>query len=161
MTRFALIDVDLDVEPVFESPSPEPFKKSPLDLLHEQMRDEPQRVLITPFVLANLFALVEARGAHVLRMYINEYDYTGIRRFGRDILDIETRADSIRQGVQGTVYGAEIRVSDQIPIGHAFLVGSDESPRDLIAGWLPEVSDLIRIQADLSTTVNWAPGDGS
>jgi hypothetical protein len=100
---------------------------------------------VTPAVLADLFDPVENRGYRVHRIWMNAHDYADVRKFGRDVLDVETRPEKVRQGIVGYIWGAEIRVTRKVPINHAVIVGSDEGSGDLDPLWVPEASRVIRI----------------
>jgi len=46
-----------------------------------------------------------------LRMEMTPRTYADLRKFGRDILDIETRASELKKGIQGTIHGVTLVVS--------------------------------------------------
>jgi len=104
--------------------------------------------IITPDTLADLLPLVERRNTICVRIWMNVYDFAGIRKFGRDAFDIETRAEMIRQGIMGTIWASQIRVGTNIPQGYVVMVGEDElvegapdEPRD----WEPPPERLVRV----------------
>src|SRR5512142_1447885 len=66
---------------------------------------------ISPSVLADAFAEVERHDLRVARIYMNAVDYADIRKFGRDILDIESQATLLKTGLQATLWGAQIITS--------------------------------------------------
>lgn len=52
-------------------------------------------------------------GTENLRLELNARVYSGIRKFGRDLLDIETSASALKTGLQGTIFGVKMMVSRQ------------------------------------------------
>ena len=71
---------------------------------------------VRPRAIAELLDLGEQwGGTGSLRLELTAKTYMGLRKFGRDILDIETRADMLKTGLQGTVYGVKVMVSRTAP----------------------------------------------
>lgn len=71
---------------------------------------------VRPKAIAELLDLGEQwGGAGSLRLELTAKTYMGLRKFGRDILDIETRASMLKTGLQGTVYGVKVMVSRTAP----------------------------------------------
>jgi len=77
-----------------------------------------ERVL-TPEILMNAFAVVEADDLRVANVYMNAQIYTMVRRWGRegrrDILDIVTNRNLLMQGLMATIWGAQIIVTRSVP----------------------------------------------
>ncbi len=110
------------------------------------------RSIITPEIIANLFSKVERQNTRVVRIWFNIIDYADIRKFGVDILDIVTDTKVLKQGIQGMIWNAEIRIGRNIPEGYAVVVGENQKDYDLkkfsIDGmkWKPLKKNLTRIE---------------
>lgn len=63
---------------------------------------------LTSGILADCFASLEKEGYVVRAVLMSADRYADLRRFGRDILDIETRAWVLRKGLQSRIWGASI-----------------------------------------------------
>jgi hypothetical protein len=70
---------------------------------------------ITPNSLASLFVAVERQELRVDSILLNQNTYSSIRKWGRDILDIESCATLLREGLMGNIWGAKIFVNKNIP----------------------------------------------
>jgi len=103
------------------------------------------RTILTPDIVADLFADVEARDVSVIRIWMNAYEYADVRKFGRDVLDVESQATLWKQGIQGSIWNAQIRTSRKIPKGHLYLTASDEGNADLAEDWQPDPAKLIKL----------------
>jgi len=110
------------------------------------------RSTVTMDVVSRLFWHVEKQDLLVGRVYFNAIDYADVRKFGRGQLDIENRAVMLRKGIQGTLFGAQVRTSRRIPPGYALLVPMDdreesfEKDPDFDSEKGPEEKDLIQIR---------------
>jgi len=62
-------------------------------------------------VLADAYAQIERHDLRVARVFMNARDYADIRKFGRDILDIESQAALLKTGLQATLWGAQISLA--------------------------------------------------
>jgi len=100
------------------------------------------RSVATPARLANVFAGVETRGLHVARVWMNAVDFADVRKFGSELFDQNSNLVTMRQGVMGWMWGAEFRVSRDVPQG--FMVLATESDPDLQPG-TPQLQDLVRL----------------
>lgn len=58
---------------------------------------EPKSI-VTPATLADLLPLVESRNTIVARIWMNVNDFPGIRKYGRDVFDQETRREKNARG---------------------------------------------------------------
>lgn len=83
--------------------------------------DVPVIAPISPAVLADAFAEIERHDLRVARIYMNATDYADIRKFGRDILDIESQAQLLNTGLQANLWGASIITSRLVPAGFVYL----------------------------------------
>jgi hypothetical protein len=98
---------------------------------------------ISPSVLADAFAEVERHDLRVARIYMNAVDYADIRKFGRDILDIESQATLLKTGLQATLWGAQIITSRLVPAGFVYVCCEPEN-----FGRIPVRTELTVLSAD-------------
>ncbi len=98
---------------------------------------------ISPSVLADAFAEVERHDLRVARIYMNAIDYADIRKFGRDILDIESQATLLKTGLQATLWGAQIITSRLVPAGFVYVCAEPEN-----FGRFPVRTELTVLSAD-------------
>lgn len=98
---------------------------------------------ISPSVLADAFAEIERHDLRVARIYLNAVDYADIRKFGRDILDIESQATLLKTGLQATLWGAQLITSRLIPAGFVYLAAEPEN-----FGRFPVRTELTVLSAD-------------
>ncbi len=98
---------------------------------------------ISPSVLADAFAEVERHDLRVARIYMNATDYADIRKFGRDILDIESQAVLLKTGLQATLWGAQIITSRLVPAGFVYICAEPEH-----FGRFPVRTELTVLSAD-------------
>jgi HK97 family phage major capsid protein len=98
---------------------------------------------IAPGVLADAFAEIERHDLRVARIYMNAVDYADIRKFGRDILDIESQATLLKTGLQATLWGAQIITSRLVPAGFVYVCGEPEN-----FGRFPVRTELTVLSAD-------------
>lgn len=105
--------------------------------------DVPVVAPISPSVLADAFAEVERHDLRVARIYMNAVDYADIRKFGRDILDIETQASLLKTGLMATLWGAQIVTSRLVPAGFAYVCCEPEQ-----FGRIPVRTEITVLSAD-------------
>ena len=105
--------------------------------------DIPVIAPISGAVLADAFSLVERHDLRVARVYMNARDFADIRKFGRDILDIETQATLLKTGLMGVLYGAQIVVSRLVPVGTVYICCEPEH-----FGRIPVRTELTVLSAD-------------
>lgn len=105
--------------------------------------DIPVIAPITGAVLADAFALVERHDLRVARVYMNARDYADIRKFGRDILDIESQATLLKTGLQATLWGAQVITSRLVPVGTVYVCCEPE-----MFGRIPVRTELTVLSAD-------------
>ncbi len=98
---------------------------------------------ISPSVLADAFAEIERHDLRVARIYMNAVDYADIRKFGRDILDIESQATLLKTGLQATLWGAQITTSRLVPAGFVYVCAEPEN-----FGRFPVRTELTVLSAD-------------
>ncbi len=98
---------------------------------------------LTPANLADAFALVERYDNRVSRVFVNALDYADIRKWGRDVLDIETQATLLKTGLMATVWGAQIIVTRQVDPGYVYVLAEPE-----FIGRIPVRTELTVLSAD-------------
>lgn len=94
-------------------------------------------------VIADAYALVERHDLRVARVFMNARDYADLRKFGRDILDIETQRDLLKTGLMGTLWGAQIITSRLVPVGTVYVCCEPE-----MFGRIPVRTELTVLSAD-------------
>jgi len=105
--------------------------------------DIPANAPLTPADLADAFASIERHDLHVARVFANALDYSDIRKWGRDVLDIESQATLLKTGLMATVWGAQIIVSRRIPAGYIYVCAEPE-----FFGRIPVRTELTVLSAD-------------
>ena len=105
--------------------------------------DIPAIAPLTPANLADAFASIERNDLRVARVFCNALDYSDIRKWGRDVLDIETQATLLKTGLMATVWGAQIIVSRRVPAGVIYVCAEPE-----FFGRIPVRTELSVLSAD-------------
>lgn len=105
--------------------------------------DIPVVAPISPAVLADAFAEVEFHDLRVARVYMNARDYADIRKFGRDVLDIESQATLWKTGMMSTGWNAQFIVSRLVPAGVVYICCEPE-----MFGRIPVRTELTVLSAD-------------
>lgn len=116
---------------------------SGFDNLGAQNPDIMATAPLTPADLADAFASIERWDLRVARIFANALDYTDIRKWGRDVLDIESQATLLKTGLMGTVWGAQIIVSRRVPAGYLYVCTEPE-----FFGRIPVRTELTVLSAD-------------
>jgi hypothetical protein len=98
---------------------------------------------INPGVLADGFGVVEDRDLRVARVYMNARDYADVRKFGRDILDMQAQGDLLRTGMMSSLWGAKIIISRLVPRGYLYICCEPEQ-----FGRIPVRTELTVLSAD-------------
>lgn len=93
--------------------------------------------------LADAYAQIERHDLRVARVYMNARDYADIRKFGRDILDVESQATLLKTGLQATLWGAQIITSRLVPAGTVYVCCEPE-----MFGRIPVRTELTVLSAD-------------
>ena len=93
--------------------------------------------------LADAFSLIERHDLRVARVYMNARDYADIRKFGRDILDVESQAVLLKTGLQATLWGAQLITSRLVPVGTVYVCCEPE-----MFGRIPVRTELTVLSAD-------------
>ncbi len=105
--------------------------------------DIPVVAPISPAILADAFAEIERHDLRVARVYMNATDYADVRKFGRDVLDIESQATLWRTGMMATGWNAQFIVSRLVPAGVVYITCEPEH-----FGRIPVRTELTVISAD-------------
>lgn len=101
-----------------------------------------------PF-LADGFAEINLRVNEVL---MNARTYAHYRKLGRDILDIETNAEKLKQGIMGYIWGATIIIREKIPENIILILSEPEKHEVVILQFedtYNRTSDLIHEISEL------------
>lgn len=98
---------------------------------------------LNPLILADAFGEIEKWRLRVSRVFINPRDYADVRKFDRDILDIESQAFLLKTGIQNSLWGAHLIQSTVVPVGTAYVVAEPE-----YFGRMPIRTDLTILSAD-------------
>jgi len=107
--------------------------------------DIPVVAPISPAILADAFAEIERHDLRVARVYMNATDYSDIRKFGRDVLDIESQATLWKSGMMATAWNAQFIVSRLVPAGVVYCCCEPEH-----FGRIPVRTELTVLSADNS-----------
>ena len=105
--------------------------------------DIPVVAPISPAVLADAFAEIERQDLRVARVYMNATDYADIRKFGRDVLDIESQATLWKTGMMATGWNAQFIVSRLVAAGVVYITSEPEH-----FGRIPVRTELTVLSAD-------------
>jgi hypothetical protein len=105
--------------------------------------DIPVVAPISPAVLADAFSEIERHDLRVARVYMNATDYADIRKFGRDVLDIESQATLWKTGMMATGWNAQFVVSRLVPAGVVYICCEPEQ-----FGRIPVRTELTVLSAD-------------
>lgn len=107
--------------------------------------DIPVVAPISPAVLADAFAEIETHDLRVARVYFNAIDYADIRKFGRDVLDVESQATLWKTGMNSLGWNAQFIVSRLVPRGIVYVCCEPEH-----FGRIPVRTELTVLSADNS-----------
>jgi len=105
--------------------------------------DIPVIAPINGAVLADAFSLIERHDLRVARVFMNARDYADLRKFGRDILDIESQATLLKTGLMATLWGSQVITSRLVPVGTVYVCCEPE-----MFGRIPVRTELTVLSAD-------------
>ena len=103
---------------------------------------------LTPSSLYDAFSLIERHDLRVARIFMNARDFTDIRKWGRDVFDIETQANLLKAGILANIGGAQIIISRLVPTGTMYICTDPE-----YFGRIPVRSELTVLSADNPTAL--------
>ena len=66
-------------------------------------------------MIADMFAAIEAKGLRATHLLMNAERYADLRKYGRDVLDIETRAIFLKAGRFANLWAADVIVWENMP----------------------------------------------
>lgn len=89
------------------------------------------------------FAEVEAHDLRVARVFMNARDFADLRKWGRDVLDIESQATLLKTGLMATLHGAQIIVTRIVEPGYVYVCAEPE-----FLGRIPVRTELTVLSAD-------------
>ena len=98
---------------------------------------------LTPGDLIDAFARVETHDLRVARVFANAIDFADIRKWGRDVLDIETQGTLLKTGLLATAWGAQIIVTRKVAPGYMYVCAEPE-----FLGRIPVRTELTVLSAD-------------
>jgi len=98
---------------------------------------------IKPSDFIDAFARIETHDLRVARIFMNALDYADVRKWGRDVLDIESQAALLKTGLMATVWGAQIIVTRKVDPGYAYVCAEPE-----FFGRIPVRTELTILSAD-------------
>jgi hypothetical protein len=98
---------------------------------------------ITPSAFIDAFAEIEQWDNRVARVFMNARDFADLRRWGRDVLDIETQATLLKTGLMAQLHGAQIMISRIVEPGYIYVCAEPE-----FLGRFPVRTELTVLSAD-------------
>lgn len=101
---------------------------------------------VAPLVPANLidaFARIETHDLRVARVFMNALDFADLRKWGRDVLDLESQATLLKSGMLATLWGAQVIVSRKVARGYVYVCAEPE-----FFGRIPVRTELTVLSAD-------------
>jgi hypothetical protein len=96
---------------------------------------------VNEHVICDLFAAMESQNCRVTHLFMNSFRYADLRKCGRDIMDMETKAYKLRTGLFATLWGADVVISQEIPEDQIVVVssfkedGNKKRKEDIIMRW--------------------------
>jgi len=109
---------------------------------------------ITPSLMADIFAEMEAQNMRVSSVLMHARTYASVRKWGRDVLDIETQKTNLQLGLMARMWGAEIFLSVKVPEKQVCIFSDPEKSKTAIRLNLEEkssygINDLIEREKKL------------
>ncbi len=98
---------------------------------------------VTPAAFIDAFAEIEQWDNRVARVFMNARDFADLRKWGRDILDIETQATLLKTGLMAQLHGAQIMISRIVEPGYIYVCAEPE-----FLGRFPVRTELTVLSAD-------------
>jgi hypothetical protein len=98
---------------------------------------------LTSNALADAFANVDRTDIRVANVFLNAKDFSDLRKWDRDTLDMETQGVLLKTGLMATLWGAKLIVSRIVPEGTVYVCGEPE-----FFGRIPVRTELTVISAD-------------
>lgn len=98
---------------------------------------------VTPSAFIDAFAEIEQWDNRVARVFMNARDFADLRKWGRDILDLESQATLLKTGLMATLHGAQIMISRIVEPGYVYICAEPE-----FLGRIPVRTELTVLSAD-------------
>lgn len=98
---------------------------------------------VTPAAFIDAFSLIEQHDNNVARVFMNARDFADLRKWGRDVLDVETQQTLLKTGLFATLHGAQIIVSRIVEPGYVYVCAEPE-----FLGRIPVRTELTVLSAD-------------
>jgi hypothetical protein len=101
---------------------------------------------VAPLIPSNLidaFARIETHDLRVARVFMNALDFADLRKWGRDVLDLESQATLLKSGMLATLWGAQVIVSRKVAKGYVYVCAEPE-----FFGRIPVRTELTVLSAD-------------
>jgi hypothetical protein len=105
--------------------------------------DIPVVAPVTHQILADAFGEIEKHDLRVARIFMNARDYADLRKFGQEVLDIQSQADLLKAGLFANLWGANIIVTRLVPQGFVYVCTDPE-----FFGRIPVRTELTVLSAD-------------
>lgn len=105
--------------------------------------DIPVVAPVTHQILADAFGEIERHDLRVARIFMNAKDYADLRKFGQEVLDIQSQADLLKAGLFANLWGANIIVTRLVPPGFVYVCTDPE-----YFGRIPVRTELTVLSAD-------------
>lgn len=83
-------------------------------------------------VVADMFAAIEAKYLRATHLLMNSLRYADLRKQGRDVLDIETRAIFLKAGRFATMWAADVIVWEKMPKDEVVIFSDRETSGESI-----------------------------
>lgn len=87
---------------------------------------------LSPSDVVDVMQTVEQQNRFVNALYMNAREYADLRKFGREVLDFETRAAMVYAGAVAKVYGAQVMVHKDVPAGWVYVVSLPVGDKSLL-----------------------------
>jgi hypothetical protein len=105
--------------------------------------DIPVVAPVTHQILADAFGEIEKFDLRVARIFMNAKDYADLRKFGQEVLDIQSQAELLAAGLFANLWGANIIVTRLVPQGFVYVCAEPE-----YFGRIPVRTELTVLSAD-------------
>ena len=109
-------------------------------------KDIEREAPLHPTGFKETYDLFKQRDLKVLVVVMNPRDYADLRRWGRDLIEIETRALFLRLGLMCTLWGGLVLANRYYPEGEVMILGEvlDEDGRLQVSAGAIQVIKVIR-----------------
>lgn len=105
--------------------------------------DIPVAAPISGQAIADAMAAIELHDLKVARVFMNARDFADVRKFNRDILDMDSQRQLLTSGMLPNIYGAAVITSRLVPQGTVYFATEPE-----FFGRIPVRTELTVLSAD-------------